>query len=345
MTLVPVLERARRCTVAVDLGADRTRVYLRGHGLVADEPSVVAFDTERGEVVAIGTTAEQLTGRTPEHVVFIKPVAGGMVVDVEMARRLLRHVAGSKLRRARLRTPVLRAALSLPHDAPPVARRTAFETLAGLGLRRVELVDSLLAAAVGCGLPVEYPEATMIVLANADSTQVAVLSMGNVVASETVPVGSDTIDRAVVEYFRGHHELTPSYQTVQSLREAIGRTVTASEPDVELNGRDIVSGLARSVTADAQVARDAMAGPLRPILDGVSMVMRRCPPDLVVDIADSGLTLGGSISRLPGLDSLLRTATGLRVQIAEHPDGCVARGLGAMIDGTIAPARQSVPVR
>ncbi|MDJ0345921.1 rod shape-determining protein [Streptomyces sp. H10-C2] len=343
--MTPILERMRRCTVAVDLGAARTRVYLKGQGLIADEPSVVAFDTERGEVVAIGTTAEQLTGRAPDHILVIRPVAGGMVVDVEMARRLLRHVAGSRLRRARLRTPVLRAALSLPHNSPPVARRTVIETVSALGMRRVELVDSLLAAAIGCGLAVEHPEAAMIVLANADTTQVAVLSMGTVVASETVPVGSDTIERAFVEYFRGHHELAPSVQAVRSLHQAIGDADIPPEAGFELNGRDIVSGLVRSVTADTDAARAAMHGPLRAILDGVSMVMRRCPPDLVVDIADSGLTLGGSISRLPGLDSLLRKATGLRVRIADHPDECVALGMGAMIEGTVLRARQGEPVR
>ena len=153
------LEQLRRCHFAVDLGAARTRVFVKGAGLVVDQPSVAAVNTRTGALIAVGEFAEKMTGRTPDYIRVVRPVSGGTVVDIEMAQRMLRHLLGDKLRRTLRRKPRLRAAACTPHDADPLAQRAAIETLVGLGARRVELVDTLIAAAVGCGLPVERPEA------------------------------------------------------------------------------------------------------------------------------------------------------------------------------------------
>lgn len=248
----------------MDIGAARTRVHLRGSGLVVDEPSVAAVDIRTGALIAVGKQAETMSGRTPDHIRVARPVAGGAVVDIEMAQRMLRHVLGDKLGRRWLRlrgTPVMRAAVCMPHGSAPIARRAAAETMYGLGARRVEMVDTLISAAVGCGLPVEHPEATMIVVCGAGTTQVAVLSLGSIVAAETVPVGGDAIDRAVVDHLRSNHALMLPSQAVRPLHKVLGTAESGGTTTTEVYGRDVASGLARSVLVETEVVRSAMRTP------------------------------------------------------------------------------------
>ncbi|CAM5380601.1 Cell shape-determining protein MreB OS=Streptomyces alboniger OX=132473 GN=mreB PE=3 SV=1 [Streptomyces alboniger] len=183
-------------------------MYVKGAGLVVDQPSAAAMNTRTGALIAVGEFAERMTGRTPDYIRVVRPVSGGTVVDIEMAQRMLRHLLGDKVRRALRRKPRLRAAACTPHDADPLAQRATIETLVGLGARRVELVDTLIAAAVGCGLPVEQPEATMILMCGAAATQVAVISLGSIVTAERIPIGGEAVDHAIVQHLRHHHELS-----------------------------------------------------------------------------------------------------------------------------------------
>ena len=330
------LAQLRRCSVAVDLGAARTRVYLKGSGLVVDEPSVAAVDARSGALIAVGALAQQMTGRTPDHIRVVRPIQAGMVVDIDMAQRMLRHLLGGQLRKAWRRKPMLRAAVCMPHACSTLAQRSATETLYGLGARRVELVDSLIAAAVGCGLPVEQPEATMIMLSGASTTQIAVLSLGAIVAAETVSVGGDAIDHAVVQHLRNQHELMLPSQSVRPLHLILsmpGPTI----PNAEVQGRDVASGLARTVSVDTESVRHAIRTPMASIVDGIGAVLRRVPPDLVADLTDRGIMLAGGSALMPGLDTMLRQATGMPVSIAEQPDVCSVRGVGAMMEGRVVP--------
>lgn len=333
------LEQLRRCHFAVDLGAARTRVYVKGSGLVVDEPSAAAVNTRTGALIAVGEFAERMTGRTPGYIRVVRPVSGGTVVDIEMAQRMLRHLLGEKLRRALRRKPRLRAAACTPHDADPLAQRAAVETLVGLGARRVELVDTLIAAAVGTGLPVEQPEATMIMVCGAATTQIAVLSLGAIVTAERIPVGGDAIDHAVVQHLRQQHELMLPSQSVRPLQLALsGNGLTPYGPEqTEIHGRDVATGLARSVHVDTSAVRRAIHTPLTAVLDGIGKVLRDCPPDLVADLADRGIMMVGGSALLPGLDHMLREWTGMPVHIAERPDVCAVQGLGAMMEGKIQP--------
>jgi rod shape-determining protein MreB len=339
------LDQLQRCTIAVDLGAARTRVYLKNTGIVVDEPSVAAVDCHTGSLVAVGETAERMTGRTPEHIKVIRPVAGGAVVDVDMAQRMLRHLIGDKLRRAWRRRPMLRApmcvpqaaAMCVPHGSEPLAQRAAIETLTGLGARRVELVDALIAAAVGCGLPVEYPEATMIVVCGAATTQMAVISLGSIVAAETIPVGGEAIDRAVVQHLRNQHSLLLPGQSVRSLHEVLEEADDTGPDSIEVHGMDAASAAARSVRVDTASVRMAILPTLNYVLDGLRAVLRRCPPDLVSDLADRGIMMAGGSAQLPGLDAMLRSTTGIPVSIADDPGTCAVRGLGAMLEGRANP--------
>jgi rod shape-determining protein MreB len=333
------LDQLRRCHFAVDLGAARTRVYVKGAGLVVDQPSVAAVNVRTGALIAVGDFAEQMTGRTPSYIKTVRPVSGGTVVDIEMAQRMLRHLIGEKTRRILRRKPRLRAAACTPHDAGPLARRATVETLVGLGARRVELVDTLIAAAVGCGLPVERAEATMIMVCGAAHTQVAVLSLGSIVTAERIGVGGEAVDNAIVQHLRHQHELMLPSQSVRPLQLALsGNGLTPHGPaTTEIHGRDVATGLARSVQVDTAAVRDAIQTPLTAVLDGIGKVLRDCPPDLVADLADRGIMMVGGTALLPGFDQMLRQATGMPVHIAERPDVCAVQGLGAMLDGKVEP--------
>lgn len=333
------LEQLRRCHVAVDLGAARTRVYIKGLGLVVDEPSAAAINTRSGSLIAVGELAEKMTGRTPDYIRVVRPISGGSVIDIEMAQRMLRHLLGEKLRRQLRRKPRLRAAACTPHDSDPLAQRATIETLVGLGARRVELVDTLLAAAVGCDLPVEQPVGSMIMVCGAATTQIAVLSLGSIVTAVRIPIGGDAIDHAVIQHLRQQHELMLPSQSVRPLQLALsGNGLTSHGPAVtEIHGRDVVTGLARSVQVDTAAVRRAIHTPLTAVLDGLGKVLRHCPPDLVADLADCGIMMVGGSALLPGLDQMLRDATGMPVHIAERPDVCAVLGLGAMLDGKVEP--------
>ncbi|MEU6367063.1 rod shape-determining protein [Streptomyces sp. NPDC046931] len=333
------LDQLRRCHIAVDLGAARTRVYVRGSGLVVDQPSAAAVNTRTGALIAVGELAEKMTGRTPSYIRVMRPVSGGTVVDIEMAQRMLRHLLGEKLRRTLRRKPRLRAAACTPHDADPLAQRAAVETLVGLGARRVELVDTLVAAAVGCGLPVEQPEASMIMVCGAAATQIAVLSLGNIVTAERIPVGGEAVDHAIVQHLRHEHALMLPSQSVRPLRLALSGNGSAPNGPAatEILGRDVATGLARSVKVDTAAVREAIETPLIAVLDGIGKVLRDCPPDLVADLADRGIMMVGGSALLPGLDQMLRQWTGMPVRIAERPDICAVQGLGAMLEGKIKP--------
>ncbi|BFO21245.1 rod shape-determining protein [Streptomyces sp. KM77-8] len=297
------------------------------------------MNTRTGALIAVGEFAEKMTGRTPAYIRVVRPVTGGTVVDIEMAQRMLRQLLGDKMRRTLRRRPRLRAAACVPHDADPLARRAAIETLVGLGARRVELVDTLIAAAVGCGLPVERPEAAMIMVCGAAATQVAVLSLGAIVTAERIPVGGEAVDHAIVQHLRHQHELMLPSQSVRPLQLALhGNGLTAQGPEsTEIHGRDVATGLARSVRVDTAAVRQAIQTPLTAVLDGIGKVLRECPPDLVADLVDRGIMMVGGSALLPGLDQMLRQATGMPVHIAERPELCAVQGLGEMLEGKIAP--------
>ena len=333
------IEQLRRCHVAVDLGAARTRVFVKGLGLVVDEPSVAAVNTRTGALIAVGSLAEQMTGRTPDYIQVARPVSGGTVVDIDMAQRMLRHLLGEKLRRQLRRKPRLRAAASTPHDSDPLAQRATVETLVGLGAHRVELVDTLIAAAVGCGLPVEEPSGAMIMVCGAATTQIAVLSLGSIVTATRIPIGGNAIDNAVIQHLRHQHELMLPSQSVRPLQVALhGNGLTQQGPSVtEIHGRDVATGLARSVRVDTASVRQAIHTPLTSVLDGIGKVLRDCPPDLVADLADRGIMMVGGSALLPGFDEMLRQATSMPVHIAERPDICAVQGLGTMLEGKVEP--------
>ncbi|MFF0724961.1 rod shape-determining protein [Streptomyces sp. NPDC004134] len=330
-------EQLLRCSVAVDVGATRTRVYLRGIGLVVDEPSAVALNSHTGALVAVGGQAEAMTGRTPDHIQVVRPVGPNGITDIEMAQRMLRHLIHAKVRRSWRFHPSLRAAACTPHDAEPLTQRAMIDTLAGLGAKRVILVDTLIATAVGCGLPVAAAEGTLIVVCGAAMTQIAVLSLGNVVAAEKVPVGGQAVDRALVEHLRINHEVMLRSHTVSQVHRDLSLAGAQGAATLDVLGRDVVSGRPRTVQVDPAAVGQAAGVPMLAVLDGIRSVLRRCPPDLVADIGDHGIVLAGESATMPGLETMLRTSVGLPVRIAERPDVAAVVGLGSMIENGAPP--------
>lgn len=331
------LAQLRRCSAAIDIGAARTRVYVKHQGLVVDEPTVAAINTRSGALLAVGAQAEVMDGRTPTTSGWCarSPTAPSSISTWPSgccgpwSATGCASPGGSR--------PTMRAAVCLPYGSEPLAQRAAVETLTGLGARRVELVDTLVAAAVGSGLPVEQPEATMIVVCGAGTTQVAVLSLGSIVSAETVPVGGNAIDHAVVQHLRLHHELMLAGQAVRPLQMILSGGDGVTPGSAEVHGRDVISGMARSVHVDTERVRDAITTPLTSILDGIGAVLRRCPPDLVADLGERGIVLAGGSALIPGLEPMIHQATNMPVHTADHPDTCAVMGLGAMIEGKVQP--------
>nr|WP_206322901.1 rod shape-determining protein [Streptomyces sp. HNM0575] len=337
ITVSKPLDQLRRCSVAVDVGSARTRVHIKDAGLVVDEPSVVAVNTFSGALIAVGSAAERMDGRTPAHIRVVRPVSNGTVIDIEMAQRMLRALVGTSVRRAwRRRGAMQRAAVTIPHNADPLARTAAVETLTGVGAKQVELVDTPTAAGVGCGLPVEQPEATMILVCGATTTQIAVLSLGAIVSATTVPMGGDTIHHAVVQHLRNHHELILPSQAVRPLHLALTGEGGAAQA-TEVWGRDVATGMARTVYIDPDDVRAAIQAPLIGLSDAIRSVLHDCPPDLVADLADRGMMLAGGSALLPGLDERLRAGTGMPVHIADQPSLSAVNGLAAMVEGQVTP--------
>lgn len=336
------LDQLRRCSVAVDVGSARTRVHIKDAGLIVDEPSVVAVNTYSGALMAVGTAAERMDGRTPGHIRVVRPVSNGTVIDIEMAQRMLRALVGSSVRRAwRRRGAMQRAAVTIPHNADPLARTAAVETMTGVGAKQVELVDTPTAAGVGCGLPVEQPEATMILVCGATTTQIAVLSLGAIVSATTVPMGGDTIHHAVIQHLRNHHELILPSQAVRPLHLAL-TGVGDTDQVTEVWGRDVATGTARTVCINPDDVRAAIQAPLTGLSDAIRSVLHNCPPDLVADLADRGMVLAGGSALLPGLEERLRAGTGMPVHIADQPSLSAVNGLAAMVEGQVRPLNVDV---
>ncbi|MGW2189511.1 rod shape-determining protein [Streptomyces sp. NPDC001719] len=321
----------QRCAVAFELGAARTRIYLRGVGLILDEPSAAALDTRTGRLIAVGSYAQSMEGRAPRNIQVLRPVYDGTVTDIEIAQRMLRLFLRSRIRRFRRRKVLLHAAVCIPYDAQPLVRRAAVETLKGLGTRWVELVDSLIAAATGCGLPVQEPAATMIMECGAESTQVAVLSLGTVVAAERIPTGEYAIDAAAAEILRTDYEIVPSVRELHTLRTAL--SAESVESKAEIYGQDVVTGVWRTVMVHTVSFREALNAQLTVVVNAIGRVLRACPPDLVADLTDGGMTLTGSSAALPDLGRMIADATGMSVRTANQPDLCVMAGLGKMLEG------------
>lgn len=317
--------------MAVDLGTANTLVYVRGRGVQVDEPSVVAINDRTGEVLAVGHDAKAMLGRTPESIKAIRPLRDGVIADFEATEQMLRFFIARVHRRRYFAKP--RMVICVPSGITPVEQRAVKEAGYQSGARRVYIIEEPMAAAIGAGLPVHEATGNMIVDVGGGTTEVAVISLGGIVTSLSVRTAGDDLDASIVAWMKKQHAFLLGERTAEEVKLSLGNAhadVPARRADVR--GRDLVSGLPRSVSVSTDDVREAMAEPLAGIVDAVRVTLDQTPPELAGDIMDRGIVLSGGGALLPGLDDLIREETGMPVHVAEDPLTSVAHGAGRCVE-------------
>jgi rod shape-determining protein MreB len=321
--------------MGIDLGTVNTLVTVQGEGVVLDEPSVVALEKGSRRVLgrgtAIGKLARQMQGRTPESITAVRPMKDGVITDFELCEAMLRYFLRKAGRGKFGLKP--RVVIAVPGSITPVEKRAVFNSAERAGAGRVYLIEESKAAGIGAGLPISEPLASMVCDIGGGTTDVAVFSLGEIVASQSVRVAGDELDRAVVEYLRQHFSLRVGPQTAEQVKIEIGSAYPLMRELVaEVRGLDIVSGIPRKAMVTSEEIREALATPLGAIIDCCRSVIEKCDPELVSDLADTGLMLTGGGALIRGLDDLMREQLGIPIQIADDPLTTVARGTAVCLE-------------
>ena len=325
--------------MAVDLGTANTLVYVRGRGIVLSEPSVVAIDARTAEVHAVGIEAKRMLGRTPGTIQAIRPLKDGVIADFDVTEQMLRHFI-QKVHQNRWAHP--RVVVCVPSGVTGVEKRAVEEACLSAGARQAYLIEEPMAAAIGAGLPVGEPSGNMVVDIGGGTTEVAVISLGGIVVSQSIRIGGDEIDESITNYVKREYKLMIGSQTAEEVKLEIGSGFAlAEEVQAEIRGRDLVSGLPKTVVLTSEEVRMAIEEPVQAIIDAVKETLDRTPPELAADIMDRGIMLAGGGALLQGIDDRLRDETQMPVHLAESPLTCVAVGSGRSLEEFEAIHRSS----
>lgn len=317
--------------MAVDLGTANTLVYVKGKGIVLNEPSVVAIDKNSGSVLAVGLEAKRMIGRTPGNIVAIRPLRDGVIADFDVTERMLRYFIQQVHKRRFLARP--RVIVCVPSGITGVEQRAIEEATEQAGARTALLIEEPMAAAIGADLPIYEPSGNMIVDIGGGTTEVAVISLGGIVASESIRIGGDEIDEAIIYHMKREHNLMLGERTAEELKIEIGSAhPLPQEEQAEVRGRDLVSGLPKALIISSQEIRLAIEEPVASVIDAVKRTLDKTPPELSSDIMDRGIVLTGGGALLRGLDERLRQETGMPVHLVEQPLGAVALGSGKCLE-------------
>lgn len=319
--------------LAIDLGTANTLVFVRGKGIVLNEPSVVAVQQDhRGmKVLAVGLEAKEMLGRTPGNITAIRPMKDGVIADFDVAEAMLRYFIQKVHNRRRLVRP--RIIICIPFGITEVEKRAVRESALSASASEAHLIQEPMAAAIGAGLPVTEPQGNMIVDIGGGTTEVGVISLGGIVYSKSLRVAGDKMDAALVAYVKRKHNLLIGERTAEKIKMKVGCAWPQDEElSMDIKGRDLVHGVPKTVTITSEEAREALAEPVGAIVDAVKTTLERTPPELAADIIDKGIILAGGGALLRGLDTLLREETGLPVLIADQPLYCVVMGCGKALE-------------
>ncbi len=317
--------------MAVDLGTANTLVYVRGRGIVLNEPSVVAVNTLDGRALAVGSEAKRMIGRTPSHIQAIRPLKDGVIADFDICEKMLRYFI-QKVHQRRWARP--RMVICVPSGITGVEQRAVQEAAEQAGARRPAfIIEEPMAAAIGAGLPVHEPAGNMIVDIGGGTTEVAVISLGGVVTSQSVRVGGDELDEAVIAYIKKEYSLALGERTAEEIKISLG-SAWPLDPEfyAEVRGRDLVSGLPKTIVVSTAEIRDAIEEPVTAIVDTVKTSLDQTPPELAADIMENGIFLAGGGALLHGLDARLNAETGMPIRIARNPLHCVVLGSGHCLE-------------
>jgi rod shape-determining protein MreB len=327
--------------LAIDLGTANTLVYVRGRGIVVSEPSVVAMDTYSGEVHAVGSEAKRMIGRTPASISAIRPLRHGVIADFEVTEQMLRYFM-RKVHQSRFAHP--RLVMCAPSGVTDVEKRAVIEASLSAGARRVHLIEEPIAAAIGAGLEIDEPVGNMVDDVGGGTTEVAVISLGGIVISQSLRIGGYELDEAISAYVRKQHGLAIGERTAEDIKLEIGSAYELDqELTMEVRGRELVTGLPRTVNLSSEEIRAALDDPVQSIVDAVKETLEQTPPELAADVSERGIVLAGGGSLLQGFKERLRFETGMPVEHAESPLTCVAIGSGLALE-RIDVLRRNLPV-
>lgn len=322
--------------IAIDLGTANTLVFVKGRGIILDEPSVVAvqknFRGMQNRVLAVGKDAKEMLGRTPGSIVAIRPIKDGVIADFEVTKSMLEYFIRKSIgeKKSLIRPRII---ICVPYGITQVEKRAVKEAAQSAGAREVYLIEEPMAAAIGAGLPITEPSGNMVVDMGGGTTGVAVISLGGIVYCKSIKVAGDKFDEAIVNYVRRQFNLLIGERTAENIKIKIGNAYPfEEEKSLEIKGRDLVAGAPKTIEITSSQVNDALMDPLNEIVDAVRTALEKTPPELASDIVDNGIVLTGGGALLANLDVLLRERTGLPVSIAEDPLSCVVMGSGKVLD-------------
>lgn len=317
--------------VGIDLGTANVLVYIKGKGVVLDEPSVVAINRDNNEIMAVGEDARQMLGRTPANIVAVRPLRDGVISDYDVTERMLKYFIRKACGSGRFFKP--RIMVCVPSGVTEVEKRAVREAAIQAGGKSVYLMEEPVAAAIGAGLDITKPNGVMIIDIGGGTTDVAVIALGGIVTSNSVKIAGDKFDEAIVKYMRKEHKLYIGERTAEEMKMTIGTAYPREQVVVqECRGRDLVTGLPKSIEITSKQMMEALEEPLQAICEAVHGVLERTPPELAADIGNTGIVLTGGGALLNGLDKRISERTGIPVHIAEDPKSCVAIGTGKALN-------------
>lgn len=317
--------------MGIDLGTANTLVHVKGKGIVLQEPSVVAIQRDTGEVLAVGEEAKQMIGRTPGNIIAIRPLKDGVIADFDVTQSMLKYFIHKAMDTKSFIRP--RVVVGVPSGVTEVEKRAVIDATIQAGAREAYLIEEPMAAAIGAGLPVHEPTGNMVVDIGGGTTEVAVISLGGIVTSRSIRVGGDELDEAIVQYIKRTYNLMIGERTAEEVKITIGSAIAPREEEtMEIRGRDLVTGLPKTLTITAAEIQRALSEPVSGIIEAVKVTLEKTPPELAADIMDRGIVMTGGSSLLRGLDTLLNKETGMPVHLAEDALTCVAMGTGRALE-------------